>query len=60
MFGKREAPAAGKVTVTAMYAAQGMAARRPRCVLLCANRSVDLLRVNSALCTASCRAHCQG
>jgi hypothetical protein len=40
--------------VTEMYAAFGTAAwRRRGCLLLCANRSVDLLRVNSALCTGS-------
>ncbi|MET7287040.1 hypothetical protein [Streptomyces sp. NPDC005573] len=40
-----------------MHAAHGTAApRRPGRVLLCADRSVDLLRVNSALCTAACRA----
>jgi hypothetical protein len=47
--------------VTAMCAADGTAAwRRLGRVLLCADRSVDLLRVNSALCTAACRALCQG
>ncbi|MFD9796638.1 hypothetical protein ACFWXK_37465 [Streptomyces sp. NPDC059070] len=44
-----------------MYAADGTAAwRRLGRVLLCANRSVDLLRVNSALCTGSSRALRQG
>ncbi|MFD0033209.1 hypothetical protein ACWGDS_39390 [Streptomyces sp. NPDC055059] len=44
-----------------MYAADGTAARRRLGrVLLCSDRSVDLLRVNSALCTAPCRALCQG
>ncbi len=60
-FGKREAPRGGMVTVSEMYAADGTAARRPRgCVLLCADRTVDLLRVNSALCTAASRPLCQG
>ena len=46
--------------VAAMYAADGTAAwRRLGRVLLCTNRSVDLLRVNSALCTATCRTLCQ-
>ncbi|QTZ90622.1 hypothetical protein [Streptomyces auratus] len=46
-----------------MYAALETAAwRRRGCLLLCANRSVDLLRVSSALCTGTraCRAFCQG
>lgn len=47
--------------VTAMYAADGTAAWRLfGRVLLCADRSIDLLRVNSALCTAACRASSQG
>ncbi|MFB7337937.1 hypothetical protein [Streptomyces adustus] len=38
-----------------MCAAEGTAAwRRSGRVLLCTDRSVDLLRVNSALCTAAC------
>ncbi|MEU6067410.1 hypothetical protein ABZ864_23685 [Streptomyces sp. NPDC047082] len=44
-----------------MYAADGTAAWRLRGrVVLCTDRSVDLLRVNSALCTVACRALCQG
>ncbi|MFE2581645.1 hypothetical protein [Streptomyces sp. NPDC059378] len=44
-----------------MCAAEGTAAwRRSGRVLLCADRSVDLLRVNSALCTAACCALCRG
>lgn len=44
-----------------MYAASRTAAVRLRgCVLLCANRSVDLLRVNSALCTTPGSARCHG
>lgn len=47
--------------VTAMHAADGTTAwRRLGRVVLCADRSVDLLRVNSALCTAVCRTLCQG
>lgn len=47
--------------VTAMYAADGTAAwRLLGRVLLCTDRSVDLLRVNSALCTDACRTFCQG
>ncbi|MFD7923010.1 hypothetical protein ACFV3R_27795 [Streptomyces sp. NPDC059740] len=43
-----------------MYAVDGKAARqRPGRVLLCSDRSVDLLRVNSALCTAARPAHCR-
>lgn len=47
--------------VTAMHAADGTAAW-PRLgrVLLCADRSVDLLRVNSALCKAACCVLCRG
>ncbi|MDQ0584758.1 hypothetical protein [Streptomyces rishiriensis] len=49
-----------------MYAALRTASRRPAgCVrpyldILVANRAVDLLRVNSALCTAPGRARCRG
>ncbi|MFD5793885.1 hypothetical protein ACFWIO_10160 [Streptomyces diastatochromogenes] len=49
-----------------MYAAPRTATRRPQgCVrssvnLLVADRAVDLLRVNSALCTAPGRARCRG
>ncbi|MET8945762.1 hypothetical protein ABZX30_19805 [Streptomyces sp. NPDC004542] len=44
-----------------MYAADGTAAwRRLGRVALCEDRSVDLLRVSSALCTAACRAVRQG
>ncbi|MDV9169535.1 hypothetical protein R6V09_05220 [Streptomyces sp. W16] len=49
-----------------MYAASRTAARRFHgCVLpyaspLVADRAVDLLRVNSALCTAPGRARCRG
>ncbi|MER6179835.1 hypothetical protein [Streptomyces sp. NPDC001652] len=49
-----------------MYAAARTATRRAsRCVLpyanlLVADRAVDLLRVNSALCTAPGRARCRG
>ncbi|MGW2517839.1 hypothetical protein ACWC09_12615 [Streptomyces sp. NPDC001617] len=49
-----------------MYAAPRTAQRRVQsCVLpyadpLVADRSVDLLRVNSALCTAPGRARCRG
>ncbi|MFF7276931.1 hypothetical protein [Streptomyces griseorubiginosus] len=49
-----------------MYAAPRTAARRSEgCVrpysdLLVADRAVDLLRVNSALCTAPGRARCRG
>lgn len=47
--------------VTAMHAADGTAAwRRLGRDVLCADRSVDLLRVNSALCTGTCRPLCQG
>lgn len=47
--------------VTAMHAAEGTAAwRRLGRIVLCADRSVDLLRVNSALCRAGCRDFCQG
>lgn len=47
--------------VTAMNAADGTVAwRRLGRVVLCADRSVDLLRVNSALCTDMCRTLCQG
>ncbi len=39
--------------VTDMYATPRLAAwRRHGCVPLCADRAVDLLRVNSALCSA--------
>ncbi|WP_268253613.1 hypothetical protein [Streptomyces finlayi] len=39
-----------------MDAAEGLAVWRSHGrVPLCADRSVDLLRVNSALCTATCR-----
>ncbi|MGW7413666.1 hypothetical protein [Streptomyces sp. NPDC054863] len=39
-----------------MDAAEGTTAWRSRGrVLLCADRTVDLLRVNSALCTGTCR-----
>ena len=42
--------------VTAMYAAPEMAAwRRYGRVVTSVNRPVDLLRVNSALCSAFCR-----
>ncbi|MEU9171238.1 hypothetical protein AB0D34_26120 [Streptomyces sp. NPDC048420] len=49
-----------------MYAAPRTAQRRaPGCVqpyadVLVADRAVDLLRVNSALCSAPGRARCQG
>ncbi|MER5748459.1 hypothetical protein [Streptomyces sp. NPDC002088] len=49
-----------------MYAAPRTATRRSQgCVLsyvslLVADRAVDLLRVNSALCTAPGRARCRG
>ncbi|MES5817895.1 hypothetical protein [Streptomyces sp. RG80] len=49
-----------------MYAAPRTATRRassrvlPYVNLLVADRTVDLLRVNSALCTAPGRARCQG
>ncbi|WP_181139746.1 hypothetical protein [Streptomyces sp. Ru71] len=49
-----------------MHAAPSPAARRaPGCVRpypnpLVADRAVDLLRVNSALCTAPGRARCRG
>ncbi|MER5468178.1 hypothetical protein [Streptomyces sp. NPDC002685] len=44
-----------------MYAADGTTAwRRLGRVVLCADRSVDLLRVNSALCTAMCRTVSRG
>ncbi|MEU2062796.1 hypothetical protein [Streptomyces sp. NPDC013455] len=49
-----------------MYAAPRTAASRPQgCVpsyagLLVADRAVDLLRVNSALCTAPGSARCRG
>ncbi|MEV1067672.1 hypothetical protein [Streptomyces sp. NPDC050263] len=49
-----------------MYAARRTAPRRTRgCVrpyldVLVADRAVDLLRVNSALCTAPGRARCRG
>ncbi|MET7458294.1 hypothetical protein ABZT03_42000 [Streptomyces sp. NPDC005574] len=49
-----------------MYAAPRTAARRsagcvpPYADILVADRAVDLLRVNSALCTAPGRARCRG
>jgi hypothetical protein len=50
----------GTVTVTAvnaMRATEGTATRRPHGrAPLCTDRVVDLLRVNSALCSATCRA----
>ncbi|MFB7243928.1 hypothetical protein ACFCYX_15855 [Streptomyces populi] len=43
------------------HAAEGTAAwRRLGRDVLCADRSVDLLRVNSALCTGPCRSLSQG
>jgi hypothetical protein len=47
--------------VTAMHTADGTAAwRRLGRDVLCADRSVDLLRVNSALCTGMCRSLSRG
>ncbi|MGW3912040.1 hypothetical protein ACWEBX_11055 [Streptomyces sp. NPDC005070] len=44
-----------------MHGADGTAAwRRLGRNVLCADRSVDLLRVNSALCTGICRSLSQG
>jgi hypothetical protein len=49
------------VMVAAMYAGPGMAAwRRHGRVAAYLNRHIDLLRVNSALCTAPSSALCQG
>ncbi|MER5883217.1 hypothetical protein ABT160_05265 [Streptomyces sp. NPDC001941] len=41
--------------MTIVHAADGIPVRRARRLLLCADRCVDLLRVNSALCTGRSR-----
>lgn len=49
------------VTVTAMYAGAGVAARRYHGrASAYLDRATDLLRVSSALCTAARSALCQG
>jgi hypothetical protein len=57
----QDAFSAGVEMVTAMHTADGTAAwRRLGRDVLCADRSVDLLRVNSALCTGMCRSLSRG